>query len=120
MRKVTIINSSKELTARERIAFKDVTNAIKLDIATLDGAFEITPTGYITLGVETDEKEYEQYVILDNAGNKFTTGSKSFMSAFLDIFNELKDEGDEYTITIYRVPSKNYKGKDFITCSLVI
>ena len=42
------------------------------------------------------------------------------MTALTDILDELADAGEtDCTIEVYRKESKNYKGKDFITCSIV-
>ena len=35
-----------------------------------------------------------------------------------EIAEEMEDAGEEYAIKAYRVPSKNYKGKEFLTCSV--
>lgn len=120
--KVTIKSCSKELTARERIAIKDTTRAAKLDEATADGELVITPDYYAVLEIhneKSEDKDYLNYVVVDVNGNKFITGSESFFSAFLEIFEEMEDEDEDYDIVVYRMESKNYKGKSFITCSIV-
>ena len=68
---------------------------------------------------KSDDKEYLNYVIVDNEGHKFVTGSQSFWSSFINIYEEMKDEDEEWAIKVYRLPSKNYKGKEFITCSVI-
>ena len=61
-----------------------------------------------------------KYVIVTKDGTKYVTGSNSFITAFEDIEDEMADAGeDEYEIEVYRMESKNYKGKQFITCSIV-
>lgn len=121
MYKVEIAFCSKELTARERIMMKDTTNAVKLDEATKDGnKLVITPDMYAVLKVHNDKSdndEYEQYVILDKDGTKYVTGSPSFWSSFEEIAEEMADE--EYQIECYKLDSKNYKGKQFLTCSII-
>ena len=58
--------------------------------------------------------------MVDKAGNKFNTGSNSFITALEEIIDEMADAGEEnIQIEVYRKPSKNYKGKDFITCSVI-
>ena len=83
--------ASKELTARERIAIKDTTNAAALDELTKDNTnVRIVPDYYAVLDIhneKSDDKDYKKYVIVDKAGNKYVTGSESFMNAFLEIFN---------------------------------
>ena len=46
---------------------------------------------------------------------KYLTSSQSFVSAFLDIWEEMANESEEYEIEIYKLPSKNYKGKSFLS-----
>ena len=81
----------------------------------------ITPDFYVILSVhneKSDNKDYEQYEIVDIYGQKYVTGSTSFWNAFLDIYEELKDEEEPYSIDVYKIESKNYKGKTFLTCSI--
>lgn len=124
-----IIASTHELSARERIAMKDTTNANKID-QTIDACakenqhFIITPVDYVILSIHNekskDRKDYENYVIIDKSGAKYVTGSPSFWKSFKDIWDEMRAETDEeFQIEIYKVPSNNYNGKDFITCSII-
>lgn len=120
---VAIESVSKELSAKERIQFKDTTSALKLDEVTQQGAVVITPSIYGVLNVhneKSDNVEYNNYIIIDEeSGEKYVTGSSSFWTSFMDIANEMKGETEPWSIKAYRVPSKNYKGKDFITCSII-
>lgn len=119
--KAVVKESNKELTAREKIMIKDTGNAVKLDDAIAPGEkLVIEPDFYAILQVhneKSDTKDYEQYMIVDKAGTKFYTGSPSFWRSFIDIFEEMGDE--EYSIEVYKMESKNYKGKYFLTCSIV-
>lgn len=118
---VKIADSSHDLTARERLMYKDTSNAIRLDEATTKGAIVITPVAYVVLEIHNekgDDKDYNNYVILDSEGNKYVTGSSSFWKAFEDIWVEMSGEDELFEIEIYRLESKNYKGKQFITCSI--
>lgn len=122
MFKVTIKEASKELTAKERISIKDTTNAVKLDAATQDGNVTINPWFYAVLDVHNDKatpSDYENYIVVDTNGTKYATGSSSFWNAFIGIWDEMKDEDEEYSVEVYRSPSKNYAGKDFLTCSII-
>ena len=111
------------MTAKERIQFKDTTSALKLDEVTQNGAVIITPSIYGVLNVhneKSDNADYNNYIIIDEeTGEKYVTGSNSFWTSFMDIANEMKGEEESWSIKVYRVPSKNYKGKDFITCSII-
>lgn len=118
------INSvSKELTARERVMLKDTRNAIKLDEAVNDTPLVISPAYYAVLDIHNEkskeDKDFQNYIVVDTAGNKYVTGSTSFFEAFTEIVEEMNGTGEEYEIEIYKLDSKNYKGKQFITCSIV-
>ena len=118
---VKIAASSRDLTARERLMFKDTSNAIRLDEATAKGAIVITPVAYAVLEIHNekgDDKDYNNYVVVDSEGDKYVTGSASFWKAFEDIWDEMSGENEPFEIEIYRLESKNYKGKQFITCSI--
>lgn len=121
-----IIRSSRELTAREKIAYKSVQDATNIGtmIDQAGTGFLIEVHTAIHVHVTNDKAknpEYDQLIIIDKDGEKFNTGSESFMNAFWDIFDELEaaDALDEIiTIKAIRRPSKNYDS-GFITCTLV-
>ena len=119
---VTISSASRELSARERIAIKDFSNAIALDEATKDGKLVITPVDYAVLDVhneKSDNKDYKKFVVIDAAGTKYVTGSENFFDSFMEIMEEMSGEDEEFSIEVYQMESKNYKGKSFITCSIL-
>lgn len=118
-----VIESSKELSPKERIKLKDTGNAVKMDMV-LDGEepLVITPVMYAILSVhndKADDPDYQQYMVVDESGTKFVTGSTSFWNSFIEIWTEMKDEEEEWMLEIYKKDSKNYSGKKFITCSIV-
>ena len=119
--KCTVKYSSKELTNREKILAKDTTNAIKLDTLLQPGEkVVITPDYYVILDVhneKSDTKDYEQYMIFDKSGAKYYTGSPSFWESFSDIYEEMG--GEEFSVEAYKVESRNFKGKHFLTCSII-
>lgn len=124
---VKIREASRDLTAKEKIALKDYSNATPLDTALNDiDVLTITPVAYVILDVHNEnskqDKDYVKYVIIDNGGNKFVTGSESFFTSFKDIFDTMSTEapGEEYSIDVLKKPSQNYKGKSFITCALAL
>lgn len=124
---VEIKESSKELTAREKIAFKDFTNAIQIDNELKDESTVLTfqPAGYVILAVHNEnsknDKDYKKYLFIAKDGNKYVSGSESLFSAFMDIFLPMSQEApdEDYSIEVYKRPSKNYSGKHFITCSMI-
>lgn len=124
--KVVVRESSKELTAKERIRIKDTTNAIKLDevVDYKDGTrLRIDVDYYAVLDVHnenSENKDYCVYVIADKNGTTYVTGSEAFFTSFTDIYDEMSDDesGEEWAIEVYKKPSKNYNG-EFITCSIL-
>lgn len=119
---VKILYCSKELTARDRVAIKDTTNAISLDEATQASNVTIDIDYYAKLAVHnehSEDKDYEKYIIVAKDGKKYVTGSTSFLTAMEEIVEEMADSGEDFQIVVYRMPSKNYKGKEFLTCSIV-
>ena len=124
----TVREVSKDITVKEKIMLKDTSNAISIDALTQEASFNnekvlIDVDYYAILDIhneKSDNKDYINFIIVDKSGNKYVTGSESFITTFTDIYNEMKGAGEEnITIEIYRKESKNYKGKDFITCSIV-
>lgn len=121
--RVTIVETSKELTAKERIALKDTSNAKRLDeLCKPDTPFVFAPALYAKIHVinpNSEDKEYDQFLFVDADGTKYMTGSSSFFDTFIAIWDEMKDEEEEWAIEVTKHPSNKYKGKYFITASIV-
>ena len=123
----TIIESSRELTAKERVMYKDLGNALSMvdyakQCAEEGGKAIIDFKDYVIINIHNEKAEdvdYTNYLLIDRTGNKYYTGSQSFWNAFLNIYNEMKDETEEWGIELNLLPSKNYKGKEILTCSLI-
>ena len=124
----TIVESSRELTARERIMYKDTQNATSMldlakDAVKNGGKAIITPvTGYVVIDVhneKSDDVDYKNYIVLGENGEKYVTGSTSFWNSFKDIYNEMVNESEPWGIQLNLIPSKNYKDKEILTCSLI-
>lgn len=120
--KAIIKEATRELDAREKIMFKDTTNCVSLDTATQEGPVLIDVDLAVVLDVhneKSDNKDYTKYIIVGKNGERYITGSESFWNAFSDIYDEMTDAGySDFTVRAYRLPSKNYQGRDFLTCSL--
>lgn len=123
-----IVEASREFTARERVMFKDTQNAISMndfaEQAKSEGAKAIIENvkDYVHIMIhneKSEDKDYDNYIIVDGAGDKYVTGSQAFWNSFMDIYNEMKDETEPWSIQLNLIPSKNYKGKNVLTCSLV-
>lgn len=128
--------ASKNLSAKEKVMLKDTTNALSLDTLTqpkpiMDGdkqvgmepqSVVIDPAFYAVLDVHNEkakDKDYKKYIIVDKAGTKYITGSESLIRSFIDIMDEMDESDEEFQIEVYRMPSKNFQGRDFLTCSIV-
>ena len=119
---VAIKETSRELTAKKRIALKDTSDAFKLDIVCDENPVIINPMDYAILSIhneKSDNVDYVNYVIIDKNGDKYVTGSESFWNSFKDIYDEMLGDEEEWSIKAYKLDSKNYKGKKFLTCSII-
>lgn len=124
----TIREASRELTAKERVMFKDFANAISL-VDFVSAKREsgekaiIDIKDYVVIDVHnpmaTDNTDYTVYLVIDSKGDKYYTSSNAFWSAFNNIATEMKGSDEEWGIEAVLIPSKNYKGKEILTCSLV-
>ena len=119
---VSIVACSKELSAKEKVSLKTLTDAVRLDTATADGAIDIFPAFWAELAIHNEksqDKDYSNYLIVDKDGNKYVTGSNSFWDSFNDIAVDMQGETEEWGIKVFQQPSKNYAGKGFITCVII-
>lgn len=119
---VKIRETSRELTAKERVMLKDTSDALKLDTVTTEAPVLIDVDMYAILDIhneKSDNKDYANYLVVDKDGTKYVTGSDSFWSSFINIYTEMLTSDEPYNIKAYKLPSKNRQGKDFITCSIV-
>ena len=124
----TIKESSRELTPKERVMFKDLGNATKLN----DMAEEAMNAGakaiienikdYAIVAIHNEASEdvdYNKYLIIDGNGDKYYTGSAPFWNSFKSIWDEMSESDEEWGIQLNLIPSKNYAGKTVLTCSLI-
>ena len=124
---VTIAESLKDLTAREKIAIKSFDTCTALDKATESGPVRFTVANLVTCNVHNERakkdqnKDYKSYIFVADDGTKYKTGSESLITAFYDIYEEMIAEAPDEPITIevYKQSSKNYEGKFFLTCALI-
>lgn len=122
---VNIVSSTRELSPKEKIKLKDLSNSINLDNATqAEGKVVIDYDYHVLLNIHNekskDRKDYQNVVVVDKDGTKYNTGSESFLTTLEDITGEMLSAGEEdFSIEVYRKDSKNYKGKQFITCSVL-
>ena len=122
---VKVVESSKELTKKETVMFKDLSDALNLSefIDEHDGAVMIDVESWVNLAIHNEKakdgqnKDYTNYVVVDKNGTRYYTGSESFWSSFKDIWCEMSDSTEEWSLKVYKKQSKGKK--DFITCSVM-
>lgn len=117
-----IIEASKELSKKETVMLKDTSDCIKLDEALKDGAITFKPSYYAVVEVhneKSDNKDYRVYVVADEVGNKYVTSSDSFFESFKDIYSDMYGSDEDWLLKVFKLDSKNYTGRQFITCSII-
>lgn len=121
--KTTVKESSKSLSAKEKVKLKDVSSAIKLDEAvTPEEALTIDVVDYAIIGVHNEKSEnpdYDNYIFIDDLGQTYVTGSDSLFRTFKDIWDDMEGEEEDWSLKIYKQESKNFRGKYFLTCTIV-
>lgn len=126
---VKIVDTSiSDLNPRMELLLKSTTGGIALDEALEDmdegEGLVIEPKDYAVLEIhnekvkEGESTDYTKYVILTDK-DKYVTSSMNFFNSFLDIFETMKDSGENYSIKIFRKESRNFKGKYFLTCEII-
>lgn len=120
---VKIVDSSMELSARDKISLKNFDNAIALDDAVNDEnpRLLIEFDNYVVAQVhneKSDNKDYKKYIIIAKDGTRYITGSEPFFTTFMEIYEEMKDDGEDFSLIVYKRESNNYKGKSFLTCTI--
>ena len=120
-----IIEGAEGMSKKEQLMFMDLTDCISLDEATKEAPVMINNIGsesYAVISVHNEKAEntdYIVFVLIDDKGTRYRTGSQSFYDAFKVIYEQMKDSGEEWGVRAYRKPSKNYQGRDFLTCSVI-
>lgn len=122
---VKVVESSKELTKKETVMFKDLSDAVNLSefIDEQHGPVMIDVESWAELAIhnenakEGQDKDYTNYVLVDKNGTRYYTGSQSFWSSFNDIWYDMSDSTEEWSLKVYKKQSKGKK--DFITCSVM-
>lgn len=122
---VRITDASKELTAKEKVRIKDFSNALQLDdLIEGDNHYLLDYDYHVDMEVhneksKNEKKDYFKRVIVDKAGQAYVTGSTAFTSAMDEVIAEMQDSSEEYKLDCYKVDSKNFTGKQFITCTVI-
>lgn len=122
---VEIIETSKELTAKERVMLKKH-DAQCLDKIIVDDKEEskviVDLDYYAHLHIKnenSDDKEYEQYVFYDKNGSSYYTGSETVWREIGSIMEEMEGVDEDYKLVFYKRPSSKRDGKFFITANII-
>lgn len=120
--KTEIIEASKELTLKEKIRCKNLMDALVIGKACKAEPLEIEVDYWVKIHVindKCDDKEYDNYIIVDKDGVMYYTGSESFWRSFSVIWDEVKDTNEDWKLKVMNCPSKNREGQSFVTCTIV-
>lgn len=119
-----VVEATRELTGKERVAIKTFANALQLDTVTQnyeDGILiDIDYIAKVAVHNEkSDNKDYNKYIYMDKDGTMYVSGSETLYRAYQEIAEEMENEDEDWAIKVIRKESSNYKGKDFLTCVIV-
>ena len=116
-----IIYVSKEMNARERIAFKNISNSELINSLATDTNIPISYWGVVEVHNPRNENpDYQVVIVVTPDGKKYHTSSNSFFMALDEIQCELDaaDDKDPFGVKVQKKQSKNNSGT-FLTCSLI-
>ena len=119
-----VVEATRELTAKERVAIKMFTDAYQLDEITQnyeDGVLiNVDYVAKVAVHNEkSDNKDYNKYIYVDKDGTMYVSGSETLYRTYQEIAEEMEDEDEDWAIKVIRKESSNYKGKYFLTCVIV-
>lgn len=122
--KAQVIEASKELTGKEKVALKNFADMVQLDEATKETdagvLINVDWTAKVSVHNEkADNQDYFKYVYVDKDGTMYISGSEPLYRQYCDIADDMEGEEEEWAIKVIRKESANYKGKDFLTCVIV-
>lgn len=119
---VEITKSVKPLTPKQKIMFKDLANAESLDrVVNTDESLILDVENIITLQVHNEKAENPDYMVflVFDGTYSYYTSSESFGERVYEIYETMQECEEPWQLKIYKKESANYKGKYFITCSVI-
>lgn len=124
MYKSEVIYSEKDLTKKEQVMLKDMSDVLSIDELTKETSLIIDVDFMLKVKIHNDEiegdnKEYIKMVFVDKNGDRYASGSESLMRAYEDIAEDMEDSDEPWSIKVIRKESKNYKGGTFLTCVII-
>ena len=119
------VSEGKELSFRERVRLIKLAGEKKIDkeLALAENkTLTIKPDYYAILEVHNPSAENEDYSVLCFVcgDDIYTTSSETLKDSYLQLLTLAKDSNEsvDFPIVIYGVPSKNYSGREFFTCTI--
>ena len=119
------VTEGKELNFRERARLVKLAGEKKIDKEIQlaeNGKLVIKPDYYAILDVHNPSAENEDYSIMCFVcdDDLYTTSSETLKDSYLELLELAKDSNEslDFPIEIYGVPSKNYSGREFFTCTI--
>lgn len=120
---VKMTMQSKDLKGKDAVRAMDLEGAISLNDLTKDGPVEITPSYWYQLEVHNEHSrlnaDYMVFVIVDDGGTRYRTGSDVLMNAFMELMEECDDYEipmEERQVSILRGSTRD--GNPFLTVKL--
>ena len=117
-----VVETSMELTAKQRVMLKDTSDAIKIDESAKVEDLIIDVADYAVIDIHNSQAEntdYSVYVLIDQQGQRYVTGSDVFFEKFKGIWDEMKDSGEDWQLRCFRAPSKSRSGQFFLNCTII-
>lgn len=121
VKKTTFIYANCELSAREKIKMKDISDSRAISELQTGDVITVDVWGLVQVHNENlDEPDYQNLIIKTPQGEKYHTSSNSFFLSLDDIQTELDEAGESgaFDIRIVKKQSKNNSGQ-FLICALV-
>lgn len=121
---VTIAEASTEFRGKALLKVTDMMASAPLnDVVSAEQALILKVSDYAVVDIHNEaakgDKDYKQYILIDADSNTYRTGSTAFYRTFKEIWDAMADSDEDWELKVYKVPSKNYKGKDVILCTVV-
>ena len=121
---VTLNHSNKELSKRDILRYSDFSNSSRLvDLVSQDSPFVVEVDNLIVFDVHNgnakndQSTDYTVIILVDKSGNSYSSSSSSLLESATEIMEVMG--GEEYSIEIKEIPSKNFNGKGFLKASIV-
>lgn len=122
-----VAQASRQLTAAQKLAYEDTSDMRSLNEVSADMIIEgIVNWAWVKIHNDRLEEnpDYDVFVIDTESGEQFYTSSPSFREAFTHIWEVVgsdwnNEEPMKIDIKLKRIPSRNYKGKEILSCKYV-